>query len=235
MTNTKIDNSKTLELLELLNIKHKNLTYYTHALSHSSWINEQKNGSHLMSYERLEFLGDAVLGKVVSEYIYRNYHTLKPGEMSILRSSTISKSFLSQVGRRLNLEKYIMTGSGEQNKNISDSIYEDVVESLVGAIFLDLGETMVRKFVLKQIIPFMSVKSGDDLKDYKTKLQELLQAEKRKSVDYVLAEQKRINGEMHFKVYAKFEGQNIGFGEGKSKKVAEQNAAKKAFEKLVVK
>ncbi len=153
--------------------------------------------------------------------------------MSLLRSNFVNKKFLSQVSRNLNFENYIK--KGKSNLELSNSIFEDVFESFIGAIYLDVGYNSARDFIEREICPQIHSIDIENLKDYKTKLQEFLQAESGKSVDYVLKKTKRLGEkkELFFVIDAIFENNILGTGEGKSKKKAEQLAAKSAYEKCI--
>ncbi len=214
------------------NIKYKSIEQYTIALNHMSFSHESKGNDE--SYERLEFLGDSILGQIVALYIFNNFKELTPGDMTILKSNVVNKSFLSAVSRKLDLQYIVKVGQGENLNQLSDSVFEDLFESLVGAIYLDAGYDETRKFVHKYICSsFNTIANKPDkiesMKDFKTKLQELLQSEKRKSVSYNLLKQKRVNGVMEFEVEAVFEENILGRGRGLSKKIAEQEAAREAY------
>lgn len=219
-------------------IFYKDKSFYITAFSHSSYVNEHKaQGEEIESYERLEFLGDSVLGKIVSEFIFKKFRHMSPGEMSLLKAKVVSKTFLSMIGKRLELEKYVLFSGTENNQqNISDSIYEDFIEALIAAIYLDLGEKAAEMFVSKHITSNLKEFDLTSLKDHKTKLQELLQSsDRRKSVEYKLVKSFiNKNNERWFKVNVYFDGQILATGEGKNKKAAEQEAASLAYSKMVV-
>lgn len=217
--------------LEEHNIKYRAIDNYILAFTHMSFVHESKI-FFVESYERLEFLGDAVLGHIVSEYIYKNFSEMSEGELTLLRSNLVNKKNLGKIGRELNFEKYIKIGQGEQKDNLSDSVYEDIFESLVGAIYLDIGYRAVKKFVLKHIKAKIDTINFNNLKDFKTKLQEVLQSAKGKSVNYKLVKQKRIDNVMHFWSNVIFDDQILGQGHGLSKKDAEQKAAKDAYNRM---
>jgi len=211
------------------NIKFNNIEQYNVAFTHTSFVHEQKE--EVESYERLEFLGDAILGKIISGYLF-NEMDMDPGDMTLLRSNIVNKKFLSMVGRELSLNEYMRLGKGENKDTLSDSVYEDVYESLIGAIYLDAGYEQTKEFIYQTIIPKINDIDLDDLKDYKTKLQELLQAEKGKSVTYKTINQERIDNVLHFEAVAEFDDQVLGTGKGLSKKSAEKEAAKDAYKRV---
>lgn len=222
------------KFLDKNKIPFKNIKIYMTAFTHTSYVHESKIHG-IESYERLEFLGDSILGHIISEYIYEEYPEFSQGSLTLLRSALVKKSSLSEIGKKLKLENYINLGQGEEKENLSLSVYEDVMESLIAAIHLDLGYKAARKFVQTAILSNLEQMDIDDLKDSKTKLQEFLQAESGKSAVYKTIEQKRIDNVMHFMVEVQFEGQKLGVGKGKTKKEAEQRAAEEAYEKMAKK
>lgn len=216
-----------MEILEKLNIKIKNEELLDSALTHSSYGNEH----HLDNYERLEFLGDAILGAVVGKYLYLNT-SYGEGQMSKIRANYVCEKALATYVKDLGMDKYIRLGNGIKNK-LNDTIAADVFEAVTAAIYLDLGHDEAEKFLLAIILPY--IKEGIDFNtDYKTKLQEAVQTEK-KSVRYILTSE---TGEAHDKTFEMdvvVDGIVYGHGVGKSKKEAEQNAAFSALQKSAVK
>ena len=173
---------KIKDFLERENIKYKKIEMYEIAFLHSSYTHETPWDDE--SYERIEFLGDSVLGKVVSEFLYINFPTYDQGDMTLMKHYVVNKKFLAEVGKKLGLAELMWLGAGEDRNNLSDSVYEDVFEALVGAIYLDAGADEVKKFIHKNITSKVKEIDIEDVKDPKTKLQELLQSEKRQSVTY---------------------------------------------------
>lgn len=194
------------------------------ALTHSSYSNEHKDSKN---YERLEFLGDAVLELITSEYFYKNTD-YKEGIMTKKRASFVCEQALSHYARELGLDKLIRVGHG-QIGNVNDTIVADVFESLLGAIYLTHGLDIAREYIYEIIVPYIK-KDFVFLGDYKTMLQEFVQTD-RKSLEYVLTKE---YGEAHnktFEVEVKIDGIVYGKGVGKSKKEAEQQAAFDAYKK----
>lgn len=194
------------------------------ALTHTSYSNEHKNCNN---YERLEFLGDAVLELIVSEYFYKetNY---KEGEMTKKRAGFVCEQALSYYAKNLGIPKYIKVGHG-QEEDINDTIIADVFEAILGSIYLSCGYDAAKKYVSEIIFPYIK-QDFKFLGDYKTLLQELVQTDK-KSLEYVLISEK---GEAHnkeFEVEVKINNITYGHGIGKSKKEAEQKAAFDAYKK----
>lgn len=218
------------EFLEKVGIKYNNSKAYETPFLHSSYIHETPWDDQ--SYDRLEFLGDSLLGFYASEYLFRNFPEYNEGDMTLVKHYLVNKEGLSKVGRRLKLEDLLFLGQGEDRDNLSDSIYEDVMESLIGAIYLDAGHEEAKKFVIEYILKEAQNVTADDVKDSKTKLQELLQGETRKSVTYRTDKGVRDeDSKMLFKAQAIFEDMVIGEGTGFSKKEAEKNAAQDAIDR----
>lgn len=205
------------------NINIQNETLLNTALTHSSFSNE-----HLgENYERLEFLGDAVLELVISEYLFLNT-TYKEGDMSKIRSNYVCEEALDVYAKDINLKKYIIVGHG-QEKDINATIIADVFESILAVIYLECGLQVVKKFILDLTIPY--IKKDVKFKfDYKSLLQEMVQTDK-KSLEYVLVNETGPSHQKEFTVVVKIDDMIYGKGIGKSKKIAEQNAARDAYKK----
>jgi ribonuclease-3 len=194
------------------------------ALTHSSYSNEHKESNN---YERLEFLGDAVLELVTSEYFYLNTN-YKEGEMTKKRASFVCEKALAHYAKELGIPEHIRVGHGQEG-NINETIIADVFESILGAIYLTQGFNVVKEFINEIIVPYIE-KDFIFFGDYKTLLQEYVQTDK-KSLEYVLTNE---YGEAHnktFEVEVKINDIVYGKGIGKSKKEAEQNAAFDAYKK----
>ncbi len=195
------------------------------ALTHSSYSNEHAG----LNYERLEFLGDSVLQLIVSEYYYLNTD-LPEGNMSKLRASYVCENALVDYSKAVGIDKHIFVGHG-QEKDINNTIIADCFESVLGAIYLDQGFEVAKKYVYDVVIP--NILAGKEyLIDYKSLLQELVQTDK-KSLEYVLVSE---TGPAHDKLFVfevRIDNIVYGIGKGKSKKEAEQNAALDAYKKSV--
>lgn len=214
-----------MQLLKELNIKSKDISLYETAFTHTSYSNEHSNCE---SYERLEFLGDAVLELIISDYLYNEKH-LEEGTMTKMRSSYVCEEACATYSNDLGFDKYIRLGSGENGASVT--ILADVFESFIGATYLDQGFDFTSKLVLKVITKYIN-KGVDFLHDYKSELQELVQTVK-KSVIYEVIDEK---GPAHDKVFTcqvKVDDIIMGVGTGTSKKSAEQQAAKVALSKQV--
>ncbi len=216
-----------MELLEKLQIPYKNIKLYERALTHTSYANENK----VESYERLEYLGDAVLELIISEYMYKNTE-YEEGKMTKYRSHYVCENANFEYSTRLGLNEYLRLGHGEEERGgkYRKAIVADIFESFIGAMYLDLGLEEVKKFIYKHVIPLIENKNIDFFDDYKSILQELVQTDK-KSLEYVIVDE---SGPAHDKMFTvEVRIDNIKYGEGcaHSKKEAEQLAAHDALAK----
>lgn len=216
-------------LFDRLNIKPKNLELYTTAFSHSSYVNE----NHIKSdYERLEFLGDAVLELVASDYLYKT-KTINEGEMTKLRASYVCENACYEYSKDLNLSKYIKVGHGEEidGGRYKKVILADIFEALMGAIYLDLGFSTAKRVIDSIVIPYVEDPNILFFSDYKSALQEYVQT-KQKSLEYeVVLEQGPAHNKL-FTTVVKIDGIIYGKGSAGSKKEAEQEAARDALKIL---
>lgn len=208
------------------NFKNKDLLHV--ALSHTSYANETKNAQ---SNERIEYLGDAVLELISSEYIYKTYPNLPEGEMTKTRAYAVCEDSLAKVANKYNFSEYLLVGKCEAmvDGRYRNSILADAVEAVIGAIFLDAGIEKAKEFILPNIIPQIEdyIKNGN--KDYKTQLQEKLQVHGDVKIEYKLVEEKGPDHEKIFVVEVYCNDKLLGKGEGRSKKEAEMRAAQTAL------
>lgn len=216
-----------MKILDKFNIACHDESLYDVAFTHTSYANE----NNIESYERLEFLGDAVLELIMSEYLYKNFD-LKEGQMTKIRSNYVCENALYEYSCVLGINNYIKLGNGEL---IHDGIHNktivaDVFESFIGAMFLDSGLDVVKKFLYDNIIPLIENKQIDVLEDYKSTLQEYVQTNK-KSLDYEIIDEYGPAHDKRFVVAVKIDGIVYGRGLAHSKKEAEQAAAKDALSK----
>ena len=220
------------ELFKRLNIEPKDMSLYKNAFSHSSYVNEHKAKN---DYERLEFLGDAVLDLVVADYLYTHYKETE-GEMTKVRASYVCENANYCYATGLGLSKYILVGHGEQKEggNLKKAIVADIFEALMGAIYIDLGFSTVRNVILKVVVPYIENPNVTFFSDYKSSLQEYVQTEQ-KSLEYKLVNEEGTADDKRFKVDVVIDSIVYGTGIGTSKKEAEQEAAKVALNKLAVK
>ena len=218
-------------LLARFQINTNNETAYQLAFTHSSFNNDANTIHH--DYERLEFMGDAVIGFVVAELTYRFHPTMSPGLMTKTRSKLVQSKNLAYLARKYQFDHYVRVGHslGSVNLAISDRILEDVFEAFFGAVYLDQG--LAFTIELLESIFTDSVKNIDveTLTDYKSQLQEAMQAEVQQAVDYVLAKTEGPAHDRLFTVEVRFNELVLGHGSGKTKQQAEQMAAKEALQK----
>lgn len=201
------------------------------ALTHSSFANEQKINKY-GDYERLEFLGDAVLELVSSEFLFHGNLSMSEGELTKLRASMVCESALAYCARIFGLEEYIQLGRGEEmtgGRN-KDSIVSDVMEAIIGAIYLDGGMEPAEAFIHKYILS--DLKHKQLFYDAKTTLQELVQRENKGALHYELISEEGPDHDKNFIVEARIGEKRIGTGSGKTKKSAEQKAAYEALKLL---
>lgn len=214
-----------MKILDELSIKANDYKLYKTAFTHTSYSNEHENCE---SYERLEFLGDAVLELIISDYLYNEKH-LEEGIMTKMRASYVCEEACATYAKELHFNKYILLGSGELEAN--ETILADVFESFIGATYLDQGFDFTNKLVLNIITKY--IKQGRDfLHDYKSELQELVQTVK-KSVIYEVIDEQGPAHDKTFTCQVKVDNLVMGVGRGSSKKSAEQEAAKVALSKQV--
>ena len=216
-----------MKLLNDLKINYKNEKLYLIALTHTSYANE----NNVESYERLEYLGDAVMELVISEYLYKNT-TFEEGVMTKLRAKYVCEDANFEYAKRLNLNKYLRLGHGEEENGgrYRKAIVADIFEAFIGAMYLDLGFDVVKKFIYANVIPLIENKEIEFDNDYKSVLQELVQTDKR-SLEYVVVDEFGPAHNKTFKVIVKID--DIIYGEviAHSKKEAEQKAAHDALKK----
>ncbi len=216
-------------LQDTIGYRFKDGNLLRNALTHSSYSNENRAGG-IQSNERFEFLGDSVLGMIVAEYLFGRYPDLCEGDLTRLRASIVCERSLAQAAKAIDLAKYLYLGKGE-NKNDGrsrSSIAADSVEAVIAALYLDGGYGCAREFVMRFVIDGNVEKS----KDYKTLLQELMQREPGRTVSYEAVSE---SGPAHNRVYrvrVLLGGEPAGEGAGRSKKGAEQEAAREALENM---
>lgn len=217
------------ELFNRLNIEPKNIELYNLAFTHSSYVNEKHEKD---DYERLEYLGDAVLELVTSDYLYHNFDG-EEGELTKLRANYVCENACWTYASSLDFSNYIKVSNGEEKEGgrFKKVIVADIFEAFMGAIYLDLGFDTVKRVILEIITPYIENGGTTFLADYKSKLQELVQTEQR-SVHYELINETGPAHKKEFTMNVKVDGIIYGTGVGSSKKEAEQEAAKDALDKL---
>lgn len=203
------------------------------ALVHTSYANEAQG--RVAHNERLEFLGDAVLELASSTYLYTHFPRLPEGELTKTRASIVCSAALAKIAARLGLGEYLLLGHGEEmsggRKRTTN--LEDAFEAVLGAIYLDQGWEVARDYALRQLAPeFEQVRHGENLQDYKTLLQELVQKTPGSIIAYELLEATGPDHAKHYRYAVVIDGKTCGEGEGSSKKEAEQQAAQRALAKF---
>lgn len=219
-----------MEILEKLGIETNNEKLYMKAFTHTSYANEEK----VESYERLEYLGDAVLELIISEYLYKNTEE-EEGEMTKLRAHYVCENALYEYSIRLGLNGYLLLGHGEEESGgkFRKAIVADIFEAFLGALYLDKGLEVASKFIYDNVIPLIENKAIEFFSDYKSVLQELVQTDKR-SLEYNIVDEEGPSHNKTFTVNVKVDGILYGTGIAHSKKEAEQEAAKDALRKTQI-
>ncbi len=217
-----------MKLLDDFNIKTDNMEIYDIAFSHSSYCNEHNLPR---DYQRLEFLGDKVLDLIMSDYLY-NTTDYEEGKMTKIRSMYVCENALYEYANILNFKDYAKLGVGEEKNNVNNhkAIYADMFESFLGAVYQDQGYLKAKEIVYSVAIPFIEKTPEVFFMDYKSRLQELVQTDK-KSIKYVLVNEQGPAHDRLFTTNVLVDNIVLGTGTAKSKKEAEQNAAKSALEK----
>ncbi len=220
------------DLEDAIGYRFRNITYLQNALAHSSYANERWHNS-LMSNERLEFLGDSILGMVVAKHLYQNFPDRPEGELTRMRADMVCETSLARVADQVGLGKHLLLGHGEEQGGgrARPSILADAVESVIAASFLDGGmeaaESIIQRFILCNV-PVTKLQN----KDYKTALQELVQQRKNQVLTYRLVGESGPDHDKQFTVEVSLNDKAVGRGIGSSKKRAEQDSARAAIENL---
>jgi len=201
------------------------------ALVHPSYAQEK---SAVPNNQRLEFLGDAVLDFIVAEYLYIHYGDKPEGDLTQIRAKVVCEKALVDMGNQIDIGKYLLLGRGEDKSGgrKRKSILADTIEAVIGAIYLDQGLSSARQFVLKYLQPVIDQTGRGNYQDYKSRLQEYVQARSRTNVNYRIISE---SGPAHAKYFVAgvyFKDELLASGPGKSKKEAEQNAAARAIDDI---
>lgn len=219
-------------LENMIGYKFRDVSLLCKALTHSSYANEHG----LESNERLEFLGDSVLGLTISDHLFRRYPDLPEGDLTKMRSIIVSEHSLALVARDIMLGDYLLLGRGEDRTGgrKRESILADGVEAVIGAIYID-GDFYKSANVVLGLLKgqISAVTKGTAMRDYKTELQEYVQSQSKNGIEYALMEERGPDHAKLFIVNAFHEGTFLGRGRGRSKKEAEQNAARTALKFLL--
>jgi len=223
-----------VNLQKRLGITFKNQPLLEQALVHDSYVNENP-GFAPASNERLEFLGDAILGAVVAEKLYRDFPEYTEGRLSQLRASLVRRDTLARIARSKELGKYIYLGKGEEASGGREKTpnLAGVLEAIIGAIYLDQGMNTTKDFILELLASeYKKLISAGTSSDYKSQLQEIIQAIEQRAPAYVLINSSGPDHDRRFSVEVRLGDKVLGRGEGKSKKSAESEAARDALERL---
>lgn len=210
----------------------RNKALLENALTHSSYANENRE-RHLPDNERLEFLGDSILGFVVAEYLYRNFPDKPEGELTRIRADLVCERNLAEAAATIELGSYLLLGHGEEQGGgrKRDSIVSDAMESVIAASFMDGGFAAAKEIIDRLILS--NIPKGRPRNfDYKTAFQELVQRKKDQQIHYELTGESGPDHDKHFEVEVLLNGKAVGRGVGSSKKRAEQAAAEAAIEAL---
>ena len=220
------------ELEAAIGYRFRDITLLQNALTHSSYANERWHDS-LKSNERLEFLGDSVLGMMVAEHLFRSFPDRPEGELTRMRADMVCEQALAEIAGKLSLGDHLMLGNGEEQGGgrTRASILADAVESVIAACFLDGGIQAAKAFIEKFVLCNVPVSRLHNA-DYKTGLQELVQQKKNQILSYTLTGESGPDHDKRFTVAVSLNGTVVGEGIGSSKKRAEQDAARKAIETL---
>lgn len=221
-----------LEEIICYTFKDKKLGYM--AFTHSSYTNEKKN-KKMPNYERLEFLGDSVVSMIVSEYLYKNYPNLPEGELTKIRAIVVCESTLYKCSKKMGFGQFLFLGKGEELTGGRErvSILADLFETVTGAIYLDGGYEEAKKFAINQLEDIIKdAIEGKVFLDYKTELQEILQKNSNTDISYITINETGPDHDKVFEVQVRNGDKVLGTGKGKTKKDAEQDAAKEALNKI---
>ena len=220
------------DLEKAIGYSFRNIQLLQNALTHSSYANERWHNS-LLSNERLEFLGDSVLGMLVAEYLYTTFPDRPEGELTRMRADMVCEGTLAAVATKIGIGEHLLLGHGEERfgGRTRNSILADAMESVIAAAFLDGGLEAAKGIVRRFILVEVPVKRMHNM-DYKTQLQELVQQKKNQVISYALVGESGPDHDKVFRVEVSLNGNVVGEGSGSSKKRAEQDAARAAVERL---
>ncbi len=222
-----------LDFQKIIQYDFRNVNLLRNALTHSSYINEGKS-PQIGNNERLEFLGDAILDAVISDYLYSRLDHVEEGELTKMRAVIVCERSLAVCGAKASIGSYLRLGKGEENSGGRNrhSIVADAMEAVIGAIYLDSGWETVHDFVIRTFSELIEdAVSGKLHMDYKTEIQERLQSHGEAEISYVIEREEGPDHDKTFYANLVFQGSVIGSGSGRSKKEAEQQAAKQALER----
>lgn len=217
-------------LMKRIGYEYKDEQLLSNALTHSSYANESNRG--ISSNERLEFLGDAVLSIVVSDYLYKMFPKMSEGELTKLRAKLVCEKSLNKFACILGIREHLLLGKGEENTGGRErpSISADAFEAIIASIYLDGGMAKAKNFILSFVEEEIKNENNQAFKDYKTQLQEIVQQSREETIKYVLTSETGPDHDKRFTVEVHINSNVVGKGIGRSKKDAEQMAAKETME-----
>ena len=220
------------DLETAIGYRFRDISLLQNALAHSSYANERWHNS-LLSNERLEFLGDSILGMTVADHLYRTFPDRPEGELTRMRADMVCETTLATVAEQIGLGQHLLLGHGEEQGGGRGraSILADAVESIIAACYLDGGMDAAKAFISRFVLCHVPVRKLQNV-DYKTTLQELVQQKKNQVLSYTLIGESGPDHDKVFQVEVSLNGKPVGQGTGRSKKRAEQDAAHKAIQKL---
>ncbi len=224
-------NALLKEFMNKIDYEFRDIELLNVALTHSSYDNERKNYKR-QNNERLEFLGDAILDAVISQFLYKKFEDLEEGDLTRMRSSIVCENSLADCGKKYNIGKYFLLGKGEENTGGRNrtSIIANTVEAVYGAVFIDGGYEKTAEFIIETLGEVIEeAVDGKRYSDYKTALQELIQKKKNSEISYETVKEEGPDHEKTFYIEVTIDNIPAGVGSGKNKKEAEQRAARDAL------
>lgn len=237
MSKVKTEKNDLRSLEDNLNYKFNNRKLLALAMTHSSYANEYKMGI-VENNERLEFLGDAILSLVVSQYLYKKYPNHPEGELTKIRAKVVCESSLAYAAKKIEIGKFLLLGKGEEatGGRVRESILADAAEAMVGAVYMDSDFETANSILLSNFESDIvhAVAKGDLFIDFKTELQEMVQKKGKSTMEYVVVKEEGPDHDKRFYIDVIVNNESIGSGRGRNKKDAEQMAAKEALIRLGV-
>ncbi|MBS4750572.1 ribonuclease III [Granulicatella sp. zg-ZJ] len=214
-----------------LGMRFSDVTLLKQAFTHASYANEKKY-QKIDNNERLEFLGDAVLELVVSDYLFHNFLQWPEGKLTRFRAQLVCEQTLSTLAKECGFDELVLLGKGEDagGGRKRDALLCDVFEAFIGALYLDKGLDVAKAFILSQLMPKIHEQESNLFMDYKTLLQERLQKNGSITIQYTIVKEEGLAHDKEFEAVVSAQGKILGRGIGKNKKAAEQAAAKQAYE-----
>lgn len=224
-----------IRLEEAINVKIQDVEYFEQALTHRSYLQVYTEGS-IFSNERLEFLGDSVLGMIIAEYLFAIYTEIHEGDLTKLRSRLVNKNILAAVAKQLGIDNFLKLSFGATRslESGSDSILADAMEAIIAAVYIDSGIEVTRDFIIDTLLPILMSYEKQEDENYKSILLEAVQANGFEHPKYAVLDEVGPDHDKQFRVTVTVNGKILAVGCGKSKKSAEQNAAKIAIPKAKI-